>query len=232
MYLAEADGLRFLSVAGGPSIPVVLSVDEDHLLIEDFGQQKEQPSEFWREFGRRLATLHLVKGDRFGYSRDNYLGTMRLKNDWHQDGRTFFAETRMLCFLGWPKSEEVLTAEDRKAVERLAHRLPELIPEQGPSKTHGDLWSGNIIHDQAGNPALIDPAVYYGMPEADLALLPLFGNLPGCLFEGYQEVRPLETGWRERLEILAIRDALCMLAEYGDLHGAYARMRSVVDRFA
>ncbi|HEX8242728.1 MAG TPA: fructosamine kinase family protein, partial [Longimicrobium sp.] len=66
----------------------------------------------------------------------------------------------------------------------------------GPSLLHGDLWSGNVL-SAAGDPALIDPAVYRGHREADLAMAELFGGFDARFHAAYAEAWPLQPGYRE-----------------------------------
>lgn len=231
MYACEAEGLQTLKGDGCPRTPEIFSVAEDHILIEDLGSQGDKPVGFWAEFGRQMAALHLRKGEKFGYHQNNYLGTMLLDNTPAENGHEFFARTRILRFVEEPKFVEAFTKDDIDAVYRLAEKLPELIPNQGPSLIHGDLWTGNMLVAEGGKPALIDPAVYYGWPEADLSLLPSMEEIPQEFYDAYLEVNPLEPGWRERLNLLAMRDPICMISEYGDIYNAVARVREVLDRY-
>ncbi|MFP3714223.1 phosphotransferase [Puerhibacterium sp. TATVAM-FAB25] len=65
----------------------------------------------------------------------------------------------------------MLDVADRVALERLAARLPELLPERPACLTHGDLGAQNVLAAPDGRPALIDPAVSYTWAEVDLAHL-------------------------------------------------------------
>ena len=62
--------------------------------------------------------------------------------------------------------------------------------QEPPSLLHGDLWSGNFIVDERGNPCLIDPAVYYGHREADLAMTTLFGGFDQKFYRAYRCANP------------------------------------------
>ena len=108
---------------------------------------------------------------RFGWHRDNWLGRRRQVNTWDDDGFAFFAQHRLLRWLGEPRVEAALDAADRAALERLCDRLPELLPDRPACLTHGDLWAQNVLATPDGRPALIDPAVSYTWAEVDLAHL-------------------------------------------------------------
>ncbi|HEY0867449.1 MAG TPA: fructosamine kinase family protein [Fimbriimonas sp.] len=232
LFECEADGLTTLSRIGGVRVPEIYEVGETFILLEDFGPQSPRPPAYWEEFGRVLARMHLQRSERFGYHRDNYIGSKRTDNGWAEDGASYFAETRILRFLGEPLVDAHLTAEDRSRIERFAASLPGRLPKQGPSLVHGDLWPGNMLATRDDGPALIDPAVYYGLPEADLALLPDFEQVPEAFYRAYLELHPLEPGWRDRLRMLGLRDALGMVAEFGDQYGSLERVRSILQEFA
>ena len=101
LYQLEAEGLQALVVEGGPRVPAVLSVGDDHLLLEDFGKHEPGPG-FWEKFGRQVARMHSVQRPQYGFDHDNYLGILLIDNTWSDDGWEFFARTRMLRFLSEP----------------------------------------------------------------------------------------------------------------------------------
>jgi fructosamine-3-kinase len=114
-------------------------------------------------------------------------------------------------------------------VTALAGKLPDLVPAQPASLLHGDLWSGNAIADQHGQPAIIDPAAYYGWAEADLAMTALFGGFSGEFYQAYTEVRPLAPGWRERFSLYNLYHLLNHLNLFG--RGYYGQMIQTLDRW-
>ena len=122
----------------------------------------------------------------------------------------FYARERIAPYL----DTRVFTASERHLIERLCERLdsgdldhgqPRLVAEAiarredvGAARTHGDLWSGNVMWTPGGA-VLIDPAAQGGHAEEDLAALAVFG----CphyerILAAYNEASPLEDGWRER----------------------------------
>ncbi len=155
-----------------------------------------------------------------------------MDNTWSDDGHEFFARTRILRFLDEPHTLSVLTSDDRRAVESIACRLPDLVPYQAPSLIHGDMWSGNMACSDDGRPAFLDPAAYYGWPEAELAMTAQYAGVEPPFFDAYREVHPLEPGWQDRLVLLQIRELLSMIAHTADEHGTVAKLREVLQRFA
>jgi fructosamine-3-kinase len=230
-YACEADGLRTLGAAG-VRVPDVLEVRSDVIVLEDLGSGADQGQQ-WKAMGVGLTKLHETRGDRFGFGTDGYLGLFPQPNGWSDDGHDFVARNRILHWLAAPWCERLLTAEDRKRIERLCGRLPDLIPASPPVLLHGDLNSGNMMLDRDGTFALIDPAVAYGWAELDLAVANCyFYDVPREFFDSYREIMPLEDGWEDRLQLLGIIEFLGAVAHVGDAFDIVTSIRRILDRFA
>lgn len=214
VFYSEAVGLEALRVPGAPTVPGVLLVGEEYLLLEDL-QPASRRVDFWEVYGRKLARLHLQTSSCFGFSADNYIGSSPQLNSWMDSGLAFFKERRLQPQILRGKERGLLNSSDLNSCENLLDKLADLIPEQPAALLHGDLWSGNLITDSEGGPALIDPAVYYGWPEADLAMTELFGSYPDAFYAAYNEVHPLQSGYRERYPIYNLYHMLNHLNLFG-----------------
>ena len=174
LFRTEADGLAALRGTGHLATPDVLAVTDRLLLLEALVPRDDSAGS-WEAFARDMAGAHrAVVSARFGWPADGWLGRLRQVNTWNADGHEFFAEHRLLRYLTEPPAEQALTADDRRAVERLCARLPELIPPMPAVLTHGDLWTGNLVSQPGGRITVIDPAVSYTWAEVDLSML--WGN--------------------------------------------------------
>jgi fructosamine-3-kinase len=214
MFAREAEGLAALSVAGGPRIPQPFLVGVDFFLLEDL-QPGPRCGDYWTLLGRQLAALHRHSQDRFGFTHDNYLGSTPQPNAWTDDGHAFFGEQRLLYQARLAVDRGQLGAVEMRRVERLAARLPDLIPLQPASLIHGDLWSGNVLSGPSGEPALIDPAAHYGWAEAELAMTALFGGFPEEFYRAYAAASSLEPGWRGRFPVYNLYHLLNHLNLFG-----------------
>ncbi len=213
--LAEAEGLSALSASKTVSIPAVHTARRQELLMQwiSHGQSSETG---WQQLGCQLASLHEPPQACFGFSCDTYCGPTLQPNPATLDGYEFFSQQRLLCQGQMARDNGLLTANDARAMERLAQRLPELVPSQPPALLHGDLWRGNVVFDEEGLPWLIDPACYWGWPEADLAMTTLFGGFSEGFYGAYCDSRSLDSGWRERLPIYNLYHLLNHLNIFGD----------------
>lgn len=92
---------------------------------------------------------------------------------------------------------------------------------------HGDLWSGNAAFDATGVPVLFDPAIGAGDPEADLALMALFGGFSARTWAAYRAQHPVAPGEEERRPCYALFPLLVHHALFGG--GYTARARHSID---
>jgi fructosamine-3-kinase len=229
MFQKEAQGLEALRLPNGPAIPEVYLVGENFLLLEDL-QSAPRCKGFWQIYGHQMAAIHLVESEEFGFRTDNYIGSNPQRNTKTDDGFDFFRECRIIPQMRMAENRSLLTARDVNKIDDLLDRLPDLIPEQSASLLHGDLWSGNLITDIRGEPALIDPAVYYGWAEADLAMAELFGSYPDEFYQAYEEINPLVSGYCSRFPLYNLYHLLNHLNMFGRSY--LAQIRGILNIFS
>lgn len=228
MFEREAEGLHALSVPGGARIPEPYIFDTNFLLLEYLEQVPRQKG-YWRILGRQLAAIHQHTREKFGFLKDNYVGRTEQPNIQTTDGYRFYAEQRLNYQAELAGRKGLLKTSEVKRVARLAERLPELVPLQPACLCHGDLWGGNVITGPEGEPALIDPAAYYGWAEADISMTMLFGSFHPDFYNSYQEVNPFEKGWRNRMDIYYLYHLINHLNLFG--RGYYGQVMQVVRRY-
>lgn len=217
MFEKEAKGLVLLKEAGGKVPKVVKTFVEgsnQYLLLEFIKESRPEGSS-WENFGRQLARIHLKTSDHFGLDHDNYIGSLDQINSKKKNWSEFFVSNRLEPLVQSASNRNLLGNAQRKAFESLYSRLSKLIPEEPASLLHGDLWSGNLMFDFNGEPVFIDPAVYYGHREVDIAMTRMFGGFNENFLSSYNEIKPLETGWQERLEIHNLYPTLVHLVLFG-----------------
>ena len=214
MFAAEKEGLELLAAGPGPHIPKIIYFSESYILMEYLKAGKKN-IHWGRQLGQELALMHQRKSKTFGLERDNFIGSSPQKNKQSNNGYEFFAEHRLGFQNRMARNSKLLTMSESVQVDQLADRLEALIPNQEASLLHGDLWTGNAIWDEEGLPALVDPAVYYGWPEADIAMTVLFGNFGDDFYSAYQSMANLEIGWRKRLPLYNLYHLLNHLNLFG-----------------
>jgi fructosamine-3-kinase len=216
MFAAEARGLDWLR--GGPlRLPRVLAAGERFLALEWLELGGRGPG-FEAELGRGLAALHRRGAPCFGLDHDNYLATLPQPRAELSDGPAFWIDHRVR-----PLAERARAAgrmpDVSARLDALLARPDRFGPPEPPARLHGDLWWGNVAAC-GGAPVIVDPAVYGGHREVDLAMLALFGGLPDALVRAYDEVFPLAPGWRERRPLWQLYPLAAHAVLFGGGYGA------------
>jgi fructosamine-3-kinase len=221
LYACEAQGLTWLRAAHALRVPDVLASSEadmqgpGYLVLERI-EQGRPASDYDEQLGTGLAALHRAGAPQFGLAHDNYLATLPQDNRSVETWGEFYAMRRIA-----PQLERALRAGHipsplQQQLERLVGRIPELVgPEEPPARLHGDLWGGNVICDELGGPVLIDPAVYGGSREIDLAMMHLFGGFSERVFAAYDASYPLCAGHRERTSLYQLYPLLVHVNLFG-----------------
>jgi fructosamine-3-kinase len=200
MFAAEAAGLAELESAQALRVPHPvangMAVGEAFLVLEylELGGQGDAA-----ELGRKLALQHRKTAVQFGWRLNNTIGSSPQDNSWTDEWIVFWRERR-LGFQLRLAAENGFGGKFQALGERLLPRLEDFFPgyRPQPSLLHGDLWGGNAAFTPAGEPAVFDPAVYYGDREADLAMTELFGGFGAGFHAAYREAWPLDPGYSSR----------------------------------
>jgi protein-ribulosamine 3-kinase len=222
MFEAEARGLLLLDQHRSVFVPSVLGAGAAggySFLLLEWIEKGSRKKNFWRNFGKSLASLHRHSGDMFGLDHDNYIGSLKQFNSRQSTWQEFFISQRIEPQLKQAIDNHQINPASSKQFTKLFERLPEIIPHEKPSLLHGDLWNGNFLCDTNGNAFLVDPAVYYGHREMDLAMTKLFGGFDEEFYQGYEEEFPLVKGFKTRIDIHNLYPLLVHVNLFG---GGYA----------
>lgn len=204
MFEVKAKGLELLRQANVIRIPKVIDYQsnrKDTVLILECIESQNKQANFWEIFGQKLANLHQKTAPFFGLSHPNYIGLLPQNNKFHETWTNFFINERLEPQLRLATINNYIDKSIQQQFNHLYKKLNEICPNEVPSLIHGDLWNGNFMTDENGNPVLIDPAIAYAHREMDLAMTKLFGGFSEQFYAAYNEVFPLENGFKNRYEI-------------------------------
>ncbi len=220
-FEVELAGLRYLAERAGVLIPTPsgnIEVEGGVLMVLEAAQEVERGARQWREIGQTLASIHRTAGKTNGFEQQGYFGPLYQDNRPMASWREFYTERRL-----WPRLVEAidsgnLPTETIRQVEAFIARLDWLdIPEVEPRLLHGDAQKNNFISTAKGA-MVIDPAVYYGNPEMDLAYVDYFEPVPDDVFLGYREEMPIDPGFAGRRDLWRIPAYLAAVAVEGRAH--------------
>lgn len=201
MFAAEFDGLNEISKTGTIRVPepICYGEVESHAYIAMEYLAIGNGSGSGVQLGQDLARLHQVQQEQYGWCRDNTIGSTQQVNDYESVWVSFWREKRLAFQLDLAASKGY-GGQLQKKGELLLGKLDSLFESYTPkaSLLHGDLWSGNYAFDDKGTPVIFDPATYYGDREADIAMTELFGGFPRDFYQSYNEIFPLDVGYKTR----------------------------------
>jgi len=221
MYPAEAKGLEWLGEAGALRVPKVLAVSEEDgsgpvFLVLEMISEAPRARDFDETLGRGLAELHRFGAPTFGLDHDNFIGSLPQHNAPCDTWPELYRSRRLEPQLDLAESRGRIGKDLRRRFDDLLDVLEDRVgPEEPPARLHGDLWGGNLHVGDDGEPCLIDPAVYGGHREVDLAMMQLFGGFGRRVFEAYDETWPLADGWQERIPLYQLYPLLVHVNLFG-----------------
>ena len=218
LFLAEQKGLQAIEDTKTIAVPRVHLVGElggKAFLLMDFIESRRPNAKDYTHLGRDLAKLHLASSDQFGFSSDNFIGSLPQYNAWHADWAEFYWDERIAPQLELTRKNEALEEKYIPSKDRAIKIFVQLFGEVSPALLHGDLWGGNYLIAIDGTPYLIDPAVCYGHSMMDVAMSRLFGGFDAEFYDSYHQIIPQPQFYREQIDIYQLYYLLVHLNLFG-----------------
>ena len=221
MFEAEAEGLTEIAGTQSVRVPQPICASRANgsadLVLEHLDLEGADARSL-EQLGRELALMHRTTHKHFGWQRNNTIGMTPQVNTPSNDWIEFWRQQR----LGF----QIKLAGDRHLLnkgERLMADLENFFRDYhpAPSLLHGDLWGGNVAAC-GGRPVIFDPAVYYGDREADIAMPELFAGFSARFYQAYNEVWPLDPGYKTRKTLYNLYHILNHFNLFGGGYGAQA----------
>lgn len=237
-FRAEVLGLAALKETRSLRVPEAKAIGTDGdsaFLLMEAVKSGIKKRGFFEDFGRGLAAMHMadtdsfVQGGRYGFTQDNYIGAGYQKNTAKDKWIDFFRECRLEPQL--ERASRYFDETDRKRQLRFLDRLDSFLYEpERPALLHGDLWGGNYMCGSDGDAVLIDPAVYVGCNEADIAMTELFGGYDRAFYSSYWKSYTYAVpGYEDRRDIYNLYHLLNHLNLFG---GSYLQsVRAILGRY-
>jgi fructosamine-3-kinase len=191
--------LRYLAEHSRLPVPRVLH-DEPSLLVMQFIEGDSRFSTAAeRHVADLLADLHSNSAPRFGLERDTLIGPLPQSNAPSTSWIEFFRDQRLLAMARVAAEADQIDPRLHDRIRRLGDRLPSLVEEpDAPALLHGDVWTTNVLARADRITAFLDPSVYYGHPEIELAFITLFSTFGPAFFDRYAQRHPIRSGFFER----------------------------------
>ncbi len=218
MFQSEKDGLEALGRSNIVKTPEVYFCEpwqEAAFLIMEFIPSGRSKDSSMAVLGRQLAQLHAQECSSFGWNRNNFIGSLAQLNNRSDSWADFYMSERLQPQLEIAFNQGLLSRKDIPSTEKMLTVIEDLCGEVRPSLLHGDLWGGNYLISQDGVPYLIDPAVYEGHGEVDIAMSKLFGGFGSHFYSAYEEIIPFSDYTYDRIKIYQLYYLLVHLNLFG-----------------
>ena len=231
MFAREAEGLSAIRTSFSLCVPELIKVWEQEniqYLALEWLEKSAPTSAFMESFGIALANLHRVSGNGFGWHTNNYIGSLIQSNTFQSSWPEFYTVQRVMPLVKMLFDHGRFIKTDIKIAEICCDNFNNIFPGASPSLLHGDLWSGNFMTVYKPGAlestiAIFDPAVYFGHREMDIAMTLLFGGFSPLFYESYQNVFPLESGWKHRVSVCQLYPVLVHAVLFGGGYIGQAR---------
>jgi len=215
------------------AVPSVLDVSPTHLLMEYIETSPLEKRMQEAEAAKVLTKLHSITNESrmYGYYYDTTIASFMQKNEQTQyNWGLFLGQMRILpmakiCYERGHISKEILG--------RLEHLSRDIykridISKIRPSLLHGDLWAGNILFNINGA-TLIDPAIYFGDREMELAFTMMFDTFGETFFREYTKVHTLSEDFYDvKVPLYQLYPTLVHVALYGSSY--VVQLESLLER--
>lgn len=237
-FRTESLGLKALGSTETIGVPKVLGMGTDEqkvfsFLLLEYIESAPRIKNYWEVFGHQLADLHRAESlsfvetkegnENYGFLEDNFIGANQQKNTPKIKWIDFYRECRLLPQM--KMAESYFDSKIRKKFIYLFDHLGSYLREpEFPSLLHGDLWSGNVLCGNDGKAWILDPAVYVGDFETDLAMTQMFGSFPTSFYAAYNEVNPIDKDYLKRMSLYQLYHYLNHLNLFGRMY-----LGSVID---
>lgn len=218
MFLSEEKALTTIAKTNTIATPKILACStfsNDSFLLMEHMDAKSPNSKELELFGNQLAQLHHITSEEFGFEENNFIGSLHQSNKKHNNWNDFYVEERLITQLILAKSNGLLKDSEIPKKEKLKDVCFPFFKNVKPSLLHGDLWSGNYLISDSGIPYLIDPALYYGHSEIDIAMSKLFGGFGPSFYDSYHGIFPKDEYTEDRIQLYQLYYLLVHLNLFG-----------------
>lgn len=231
LFAAEAAGLNAIFNSNTIRVPALICTGQAgdgtaFLVLEAIRIQDRGRSDL---MGRKLAAMHQVVGESFGWEHSNFIGASTQNNTLNHSWIDFYREQRLRFQLELAERNGLMIPEAEHLLDSLERFFHDYTPR--PSLVHGDLWGGNAGFTPAGEPLIFDPAAYYGDRETDLAFTYMFGGFNQQFYQGYEAIWPLDVGFAQRKPLYNLYHELNHYNLFGGGYGvqAHRTIRQLLD---
>ena len=233
MFVAEQKGLQAIEETNSIAVPKAHHVevyDNKAFLLMDYVESKSPNTSDFKALGTQLAKLHLNHKDKFGFTSNNFIGSLPQSNSKHTNWAEFYWYERIAPQLKLAERNKLLKTSELPTAQTAITVYEDLLGNDiKPSLIHGDLWAGNYLIAADGTPFLIDPAVYWGHSMVDIAMSKLFGGFGDEFYSAYHAIIPKTANHNAQIDLYQLYFLLVHLNMFGRSY--YGGVAAILKRY-
>ena len=183
---SETKSLIYLLEKFPKKFPSIKFFSEDLLITEYIKHNDIKNAKYQDLLSKEVLELHSVNNNNYGFEFHSQIGGLKQDNSFSSNWINFFGEQRLNMIFELVNKADPMPSDTNKLIEKLLRDLENRIPKNPkPSLLHGDLWEGNILFHNGNFVGFIDPGIYFGHNELELAYLTWFKYVDNNFFKIY-----------------------------------------------
>jgi fructosamine-3-kinase len=186
--ISEANSLTFLSKKFCKLFPSIKYKSSELLLISFIKHNNIKHNNYQNILADEILKIHKITNDKYGFDFDAQIGGLKQTNSYESNWVKFYKEQRLGMIYEKINQQKPMPKFINQKIDDLLKNLENYLPKN-PSINllHGDLWSGNILFNNGKLASLIDPGIYYGHNELEIAYLTWFKYVDNNFLNYYSE---------------------------------------------
>ena len=195
---SETKSLLYLLEKFPRTFPSIKFFSKD-LLITEYIEHNDNKNDKYQELlSKEILKLHSVNSTNYGFEFHSQIGGLKQDNSYSSNWVNFFGEQRLNMIFELINQNSAMPRDINKLIEKLLRDLGNRIPKNPkPRLLHGDLWEGNILFHKNNFVGFIDPGIYFGHNELELAYLTWFKYVDDTFLEIYSNTINIHKSYLE-----------------------------------
>lgn len=187
--VSETNSLTYLLKIFPKLFPSIKYSSKDLLIMDFIKNNNVKKENYQKILADEILKLHKIKNINYGFDFDSQIGALRQINRFESNWVNFFRDKRLNMIFEIINKTEPMPKSINIKIEKLINNLENYLPKNpNVSLLHGDLWEGNILFDDGNFAGFIDPGIYFGHNELEIAYLTWFKYVDHRFLDYYSNI--------------------------------------------
>ncbi|MDC0194881.1 fructosamine kinase family protein [Alphaproteobacteria bacterium] len=196
--VSETNSLIYLLNKFPNLFPTIKYKSNDLLIIDYINSNNIKNYDYQEQLALEILKIHGITSDKFGFEFDAQVGGLKQPNNLEENWIDFFVNYRLNMVFEDINKKDSLPSNLNKKIEKLMKDLENRLPKKPkPSLLHGDLWEGNILFHNGELAGLIDPGVFFGHNEMEIAYLTWFKYVNDIFLNFYSNNKIIDKNYKD-----------------------------------